>query len=70
MKKILVVILNYRTYKMTLNLIKELNYLDTSLFDILVIDNCSKNESADILLLKTRQIVGMLQEIILEYAKE
>ncbi len=49
MKKILVVILNYRTYKMTLNLIKELNYLDTSLFDILVIDNCSKNESADIL---------------------
>ncbi|MEJ8737273.1 glycosyltransferase family 2 protein [Erysipelotrichaceae bacterium HCN-30851] len=49
MKKVLIVILNYKTYEMTLNLINELNTLDRSLFDIYVVDNNSTNESANIL---------------------
>lgn len=49
MKKVLVVILNYKTYEMTVELINQLNGLDHSLFDICVIDNASPNESADVL---------------------
>lgn len=49
MKKVLIIILNYKTYKMTINLIQELNALDKTLFDIMVVDNCSPNESAKVL---------------------
>lgn len=49
MKRVLVIILNYKTYEMTIKLIKELKKLDDSLFDIYVVDNCSPNESADVL---------------------
>lgn len=50
MKQVLVIILNYKTYEMTINLIQQLKKLDESLFDILVVDNCSPNESAKVLL--------------------
>ena len=49
MKKVLVIILNYKTYEMTIKLIRELKKLDGALFDIYVVDNCSPNESADVL---------------------
>lgn len=48
-KKVLVIILNYLTYKLTIDLIEDLNNLNVDLFDILVIDNNSPNESASIL---------------------
>ena len=34
---------------MTIKLIKKLKKLDDALFDIYVVDNCSPNESADVL---------------------
>lgn len=49
MKRVLIIILNYKTYDMTIDLIKKLKQLDESLFDIYVVDNCSPNESADVL---------------------
>jgi GT2 family glycosyltransferase len=49
MKRVLVIILNYKTYEMTIKLIKELKKLDNALFDIYVVDNCSPNESAVVL---------------------
>lgn len=49
MKKVLIIILNYKTYKMTIDLVEQLKTLDNSLFDIMIIDNHSPNESALIL---------------------
>lgn len=49
MKRILAIILNYKTYQMTIDLIEQMKKLDESLFDVLVVDNGSPNESADIL---------------------
>lgn len=46
---VLIVILNYNTYKMTLKIIDELKILNYNNYKILVIDNCSTNESAKIL---------------------
>lgn len=43
---VLIVILNYNTYELTLKLISELNLnLDYKNYSILVVDNCSPNES-------------------------
>ena len=49
MKKVLIVILNYKTYEMTIELINELKHIDNNLFDIMIIDNHSPNDSASIL---------------------
>lgn len=50
MPSILIVILNYGTYDLTLNLIRELKRdLDYENYSIIVVDNCSPNESAEIL---------------------
>ncbi|MGN0160218.1 MAG: glycosyltransferase [Lachnospiraceae bacterium] len=46
-KEILIIILNYKTYKLTFDIIRQLNQLDTCLFDICVIDNNSPNESSN-----------------------
>ena len=43
--KVLIVILNYKTYQMTLALIDQLKNLDYPSFEIMVVDNCSPNES-------------------------
>ena len=47
--KVLVVILNYRTYELTLKLIKKLKDISYKNYDVFVVDNCSPNESAEIL---------------------
>lgn len=48
--KVLIVILNYGTYELTINLIKEIkNKLEYENYSIMVIDNCSPNESAKVL---------------------
>lgn len=49
MKKVLIVILNYKTYEMTIDLIKQLKSINTSLFDIFVVDNASPNNSSEVL---------------------
>lgn len=46
---VLIVILNYRTYELTLDLIKKLQNLSYANYDVMVIDNCSPNESASVL---------------------
>lgn len=48
--KVLIVILNYGTYDLTIEMIKNIKQkLDYNNYSIMVIDNCSPNESADIL---------------------
>ena len=48
--KVLIVILNYGTYEMTINLIRELQAdLEYDNYSIMVVDNCSPNESAQVL---------------------
>lgn len=48
--KVLIVILNYGTYDLTIKLIKDLRTdLDYENYDIMVVDNCSPNESAKVL---------------------
>ena len=48
--KVLIVILNYGTFDLTLKIITELHEkLDYNNYSIMVIDNCSPNESANIL---------------------
>lgn len=47
---VLIVILNYGTYQMTIDLIGELKQkLDYGNYSIMVVDNCSPNESAEVL---------------------
>lgn len=48
--KVLIVILNYGTYEMTINLVKELQAdLEYENYSIMVVDNYSPNESAEML---------------------
>ena len=55
--KVLIVILNYGTYEMTVNLIKELRAdLEYGDYDIMVVDNCSPNESAEILEARSHEL--------------
>lgn len=54
--KVLIVILNYGTYDLTINLIKELNKLDYKNYSIIVVDNCSPNESANVLREKSKEL--------------
>ncbi len=55
--RVLVVILNYGTYKMTINLIKELlANLDYENYSIMVVDNCSPNESVEVLEQKSTEL--------------
>ena len=55
--KVLIVILNYGTYQMTINLIKEvhsnLHYMN---YNVMVVDNCSPNESAKVLETKSHEM--------------
>lgn len=54
---VLVVILNYGTYDLTINLINELRaYLDYEIYSIMVVDNCSPNESATVLAPKSEEM--------------
>lgn len=43
--KVLIVILNYKTYELTINLAEQLKELNYNNYDILVVDNCSPNNS-------------------------
>lgn len=55
--KVLIVILNYGTFEMTINLIKELQAdLEYENYSIMVVDNCSPNESAEILAAKSQEM--------------
>ena len=55
--KVLIIILNYGTYDLTLNLIKELRAkLDYENYSIMVVDNCSPNESAEVLEAKSKEM--------------
>lgn len=55
--KVLIVILNYGTYDLTVGLIKDLQTnLDYSNYTIFVIDNCSPNESARVLEAKSKEM--------------
>lgn len=47
--RVLIVILNYRTYDLTIELIKKLKDLRYDNYEIMVVDNCSPNESAAVL---------------------
>lgn len=48
--KVLIVILNYGTYDLTINMVKQIiEVLEYDNYKIMVIDNCSPNESAKIL---------------------
>lgn len=52
--KVLIVILNYGTFEMTINLIKQLQAdLEYENYSIMVVDNCSPNESAEVLKAKS-----------------
>lgn len=54
---VLVVILNYGTYDLTINLINELRAdLDYKNYFIMVVDNCSPNESAKVLKEKSKEM--------------
>lgn len=54
---VLVVILNYGTYDLTINLINELRVdLDYKNYSIMVVDNCSPNESAEVLEDKSKEM--------------
>ena len=55
--KVLIVILNYGTFEMTINLIKELQAnLEYENYSIMVVDNCSPNESVEILAAKSQEM--------------
>ncbi len=54
--RVLVVILNYRTYELTLELIKKLKNLSYDNYDVMVVDNCSPNESAEVLEKKSKEL--------------
>ncbi len=55
--KVLVVILNYGTYDLTINLITELRQkLDYENYAVMVVDNCSPNESAEVLEAKSKEM--------------
>lgn len=47
--KVLIIILNYKTYELTIDLIKQLKNIHYNNFDCMVIDNNSPNQSKDIL---------------------
>lgn len=54
---VLIVILNYGTYDLTLNMINEIHAkLDYNNYSIIVVDNCSPNESATILEKHSREL--------------
>lgn len=46
---VLIVILNYKTYELTLDLIEQLKKLSYRNYEIMVIDNCSPNKSKKVL---------------------
>ena len=47
---VLIVILNYGTFERTLKLIRELQVeLEYNNYEVMVVDNCSPNESAEVL---------------------
>ena len=55
--KVLIVILNYGTFEMTINLIKQLQAdLEYENYSIMVVDNCSPNESAEVLEEKSHEL--------------
>ena len=53
---VLIVILNYRTYELTLELINKLKDLKYENYDAMVVDNCSPNEAAEILEKKSKEL--------------
>ncbi len=46
---VLIVILNYKTFEMTIKLVEELSKLNYKNYRIMIVDNCSPNESAQVL---------------------
>ncbi|MGN0132764.1 MAG: glycosyltransferase family 2 protein [Lachnospiraceae bacterium] len=55
-QSVLIVILNYRTYELTIELIKKLHNLNYGNYDVMVVDNCSPNGSAAILEEKSNEL--------------
>ena len=67
---VLIVILNYGTYENTLDMIGEIREkLDYDNYSIMVVDNCSPNESAQVLEKKSKEM-DLLQETISGSATE
>lgn len=57
MPSVLIVILNYGTYDLTIKMIKEIqSKLEYDNYSIMVVDNCSPNESAEILEKKSKEL--------------
>ena len=54
--KVLIVILNYRTYELTLELIRKLKNLSYDNYDVMGVDNCSPNGSASVLEGKSNEL--------------
>jgi len=55
--KVLIIILNYGTYDLTINLINQIHGgLDYQNYSIMVVDNCSPNESAKVLGEKSNEL--------------
>lgn len=55
--KVLIVILNYGTYDLTIKIIKDIKqYLDYNNYSVMVIDNCSPNDSAQVLKEESKQL--------------
>ena len=55
--RVLIVILNYGTFEMTINLIKQLeDNLEYESYSIMVVDNCSPNESAKVLEKRSQEL--------------
>jgi GT2 family glycosyltransferase len=55
--KVLIVILNYGTYQMTIDLIEDLkDELEYTNYEIMVVDNCSPNQSAQVLEEKSTEL--------------
>ena len=54
---VLIVILNYGTYDLTIEVIKQLyENLEYDNYRVMVVDNCSPNESADVLKKKSKEL--------------
>ena len=57
MPSVLIVILNYGTYDLTIKMIKEIqSKLEYENYSIMVVDNCSPNESAEILEKQSKEL--------------
>lgn len=53
--KVLIVILNYGTFDLTIKLVEDLRTIAYENYDVMVVDNCSPNESVEVLASKSEE---------------